>query len=190
MTKKTCLIKIELLLMMKDKVISFYENNLKKNVVTFNQFFDDEEIFYRKSDEDIDVEIKKPDGAISIWRIIEKIKKKVQNKQLNSEIWQLYVPNFSISNFDLKITCSNQDKNPYYGKKDELVTICKITPNSATVRFVLGKEKSTNTIILQRNHPHHFLEVIFGKKHYYIDNITIMDLDPIGNDALLTDKKK
>ena len=40
--------------------------------------------------------------------------------------------------------------------------------NHKAIRFLVGKEKSRNIFVFQQKYPHYILEIITGKKYFYI----------------------
>lgn len=153
-------------------LVSYYEKNDEKDVVVFNQFLETTNQLYYIKDGKIKINEKEKSDKIFLEELVHNLKNKINQKKFNQEIWEIELP-FSpipfVNNIRLDINCSNQEATPYFGNKTKVVTICNLSPVSKTIKSLLGN-KAKNIVILEQTKPFQVVEIILGKRHFYVTN--------------------
>ena len=150
------------------ELVYFYDKNLKSKKIFFNHYSKDGDRYYRKEDKKKwHVKKRASNKGLTLEKFVVKLKEKVLQKNFDSVVWNIYLPYSPVNNVKLRIHCRVEKENPYF-LKSEAVIICKSAPESKAIRFLVGKEKSRNIFVFQQKYPHYILEIITGKKYFYI----------------------
>ncbi len=146
----------------------FYEKNHKKNEIFFNHYSKVENRYYKKEDQkEWQVKKKIAGRKFTGEEFFIELKNKILQKNFEKAVWDFYLPYGPVSNVTMNIYCQTEEQNPFLGKKEPVV-ICKFSPKSKAIRFLLSKKKLRNIFVFKQEYPYQILEIVLGNNHFYL----------------------
>ena len=153
---------------------SFYQESFKRKEILLNTYSLKTNTYLKKKANEKPIIERDANNMLSLEKLPKKLMKKVLSKNLKTESIDFFVPHVPlIDSIKMSIKCKENKRNPYFGKK-EPVFICSVLPSSRAIVALLSKDKLRNIFVLEKKFPHRIIELIIGKKHFYINKIKII----------------